>query len=265
MSESLFKTEALERFYEAFGRYTWGRSMGRAAEELLYTLDRFSEQERAVATEWLVQAFSEEWEYYSVSHIRMAVKMKDERFIPLLKKWYVRRRAGHHQRRQIEHEGEKVWIRTDYRFELRECRRAMRALRAAKLRKICRARRSEIRMLAWCPVILLATHLLIGALEVRIMQDTYSELIVPSYQFISYEQLRTCPPEISREDHTWFDDLVEQDVLNELRRYMRENDLYIRPGDYKLARVKDFEDLKSRLRFMTGDEVAAYFAKKGTT
>ena len=107
-----------------------------------------------------------------------------------------------------------------------------------------------------------AGWLFISFMETRILEDTYSEVIVPSYQFISYQQLYNCPPEISWEDYTWFDEFVEQDVLIKLRRYMRENDLYIRPGDYKLARVKDFEDLKSRLRFMTGEEVAAYFAKK---
>ena len=97
------------------------------------------------------------------------------------------------------------------------------------------------------------------------MQDTYSEVIVPSYQFISYQQLYNCPPEISWEDYSWFDDYVEKDVLNELRRYMRENDLYIRPGDYKLARVKNFEDLKGRLRFMTGEQVAEYKTTATTT
>ena len=121
------------------------------------------------------------------------------------------------------------------------------------------------RVLLVIVIFYVAGWLLIGALEVRIMQDTYSRVSVPSYQFISYEQLRTCPPEISWGNYAWFDEFVEEDLLTELRCYMRENDLYIRAGDYKLARIKDLDDLKSRLRFITGDEVTAYFAAKETT
>ena len=36
---------------------------------------------------------------------------------------------------------------------------------------------------------------------------------------------------------------------------MRENDLYISPGDYMLARVRNFEDLKSRLKFTAADDI----------
>ena len=104
----------------------------------------------------------------------------------------------------------------------------------------------------------LAGYLVVSFVTARCLEDTYSKVIVPSYQFISYEQLYTCPPEISRENYSWFDEYIEPDTLIELRRYMRENDLYIRPGDYKLARIKDFDDLKSRLRFVSGEKVAAY-------
>ncbi len=91
----------------------------------------------------------------------------------------------------------------------------------------------------------------------RILEDTYYRVIVPSGRYIAYDELHTCPIDISTETalYSWFDEYIDDDMLIELRRYMRENELYIQPGDYLMARIKHFDDLKSRLRFIAAEDL----------
>lgn len=118
-----------------------------------------------------------------------------------------------------------------------------------------KATKTAIKIVLAVVMAFILQYLCIGFLSGIIIQDTYSRVIVPRYRYVSYDELRTCPTDISMGSYSWFDDYMENDDLIELRRYMRENDLYISPGEYKLARVKSFEDLKSRLKFTHADRI----------
>lgn len=122
-------SEEFKFFHEAFSPVSYGRSMGRAADHAAYEFDAFTDAEKALATEWFLELFREERDFYGEQYFWVIEKMNDPRFIPLLESYYKRLKLRHKRPVKAELNGETVTIRPSFASELKLCKKVIRALK----------------------------------------------------------------------------------------------------------------------------------------
>ena len=126
------RSEEFQEFYEAFAFETYGKSMGRAAEQCeTFHFKNFNEEEKALATEWFLYLFAQQRPYYGKSYFAVAEQMNDARFIPLIrlcrKQW--KRKNGKFRKTLIS--GKTYLISRDFSTEIGWCDHTIAALQQA--------------------------------------------------------------------------------------------------------------------------------------
>ncbi len=120
---------AFKEFYEAFSPLTYGRSMGRAADQAAYMYDDFSDDEKALVNEWFLELLQQDTSYWGIQYLWVIEKTNDPRFVPLLEQYCRRLKEQQKQPIKTELNGEIVTMRPNYRSEIQLCKNVIRALK----------------------------------------------------------------------------------------------------------------------------------------
>ena len=121
-----------QQFHETFSPTTYGKSMGRAADHAMYTYDGLCDDEKALATEWFLEIFTQETPPLGHPYFWVIEKMNDPRFIPLLKDHFTQLKQRHNRPVKAEMHGEIVTIRPNFSSELKRCKHVIRSLKKAQ-------------------------------------------------------------------------------------------------------------------------------------
>ena len=116
-------------FYKAFSPVTYGNSMGRAAEAAAINFEKLSNKEQKLATDWFIELFEQESDYYGPPYLWAAEKMNDIRFIPLLKNYYKKLKSRHKRIAQSAFQGEIIKICPNFSSELKLCKRVIKSIK----------------------------------------------------------------------------------------------------------------------------------------
>lgn len=112
-------------------------------------------------------------------------------------------------------------------------------------------------MVVWIVLGVLGACVLVSwgfdSLMSSVMMDTYSHVYIDRY--ISSDEIKHCPIDISDGEAQWFNDLLDEQCLDELETYMKENRLLIPPGDYLLSNIQDCETAIEKLDFVREETV----------
>lgn len=123
-------------FYDAFSPETYGISMGRAAEYAAIEFDNLSDKEKSLIDEWFLELFKEEKDYYGIPYLWVIEKLRDVRFIPLIKNYYKRLKKRHKKIVETNIDGKTIRARSNFTSELVLCKKVIKTLKSQK-RKIC--------------------------------------------------------------------------------------------------------------------------------
>lgn len=126
-------SENFKKFYDAFSPEAYERSMGRSAE--YYSVLEFSnltDEEKSLISEWFLELFQEEKDYYGSPYLWVVENLNDTRFIPLIQSYYKRLKKRHKKVLPIRIEGNVLKIRSDFTIELNECRKVIKTLKTKK-------------------------------------------------------------------------------------------------------------------------------------
>ena len=121
-----------KNFYDAFSPETYGISMGRAAEHAAVDFDTLSDKEKVLINEWFLELFGEEKDYYGIPYLWVVEKLKDVRFIPLIKNYYKRLKKRHKKIVETNIDGKTIRARSDFTSELVLCKKVIKALKSKK-------------------------------------------------------------------------------------------------------------------------------------
>lgn len=124
-------------FYDAFSPETYGISMGRSAEYAAIEFDNLSNEEKSLIDEWFLELFEEEKDYYGIPYLWVIEKLKDVRFIPLIKNYYKRLKKRHKKIVETNIDGKTIRARSNFTSELVLCKKVIKELKSKK-GKICR-------------------------------------------------------------------------------------------------------------------------------
>ncbi len=119
-------------FYDAFFPETYGDSMGRAAEHAAVDFDNLSDKEKSLINKWFLELFSEEKDYYGIPYLWVVEKLKDVRFIPLIKKYYKRLKKRHKKIVETNIDGKTIRARSNFTSELVLCKKVIKSLKAER-------------------------------------------------------------------------------------------------------------------------------------
>ncbi|MBQ8731702.1 MAG: hypothetical protein IJY82_02600 [Oscillospiraceae bacterium] len=119
-------------FYDAFSSETYGISMGRAAEHAAVDFDNLSDEEKALINEWFLELFAEEKDYYGIPYLWVVEKLKDIRFVPLVKGYYKRLKKRHNKVVETNINGKIIRARSNFTSELDLCKKVIKALKRKK-------------------------------------------------------------------------------------------------------------------------------------
>ena len=122
-------------FYDAFSPETYGNSMGRAAEHAAVDFDNLSDKEKSLIDEWFLELFEQEKDYYGISYLWVIEKLKDVRFIPLIKNYYKRLKKRHKKIVETNIDDKTIRARSNFTSELVLCKKVIKTLESQK-RKI---------------------------------------------------------------------------------------------------------------------------------
>ncbi len=125
-------SKEFKTFYDAFSPQTYGASMGRAAEQLAYEVDNFSDDEKALINAWFLELFREENDYYGTPYLWVVEKLNDARFIPLIKNYYKRLKKRHRKIVVTTIDGITIKARSDFTRDLVLCKKVIKALKSQK-------------------------------------------------------------------------------------------------------------------------------------
>ncbi len=119
-------------FYNAFSPETYGVSMGRAADHAAVDFDNLSDKEKTLINEWFLELFSEEKDHYGKQYLWVVEKLKDTRFIPLVKSYYKRLKKRHNKIVETNIDGNIIRIRSNFTSELVLCKKVLKSLKSQK-------------------------------------------------------------------------------------------------------------------------------------
>ena len=119
-------------FYDAFSSETYGISMGRAAEHAAVDFDNLSDEEKALINEWFLELFAEEKDYYGIPYFWVVEKLKDIRFVPLVKGYYKRLKKRHNKVVETNINGKIIRARSNFTSELDLCKKVIKVLKRKK-------------------------------------------------------------------------------------------------------------------------------------
>jgi len=123
-------SEEFKVFYNAFSPDTYGISMGRAAEQAAVDFDNLSDQEKLLITEWFLELFNEDKDYYGIPYLWVVEKTGDKRFIPLIKRYYKRLKKRHNKVVETNINGITFKARSNFKSVLVLCKKVIKALKS---------------------------------------------------------------------------------------------------------------------------------------
>lgn len=125
-------SKEFKTFYEAFAPETYGASMGRAAEHAVVDFDALSDKEKALVNEWFLELFGEEKEYYGIPYLQVVEKLRDARFLPLIKSYYKRLNMRHSKIATTYLHGQVFRARSNFSSDLALCKKIIKELKSKK-------------------------------------------------------------------------------------------------------------------------------------